>query len=55
MVIGMGQVKGQYTKIRATYTGAPANTGGTNGTAGTAGTLGAAGNPGPIAYQPQLL
>ncbi|SDK10197.1 hypothetical protein SAMN04487898_10647 [Pedobacter sp. ok626] len=47
MVIGMGQVKGQYTKIRAAYIGPPpANTGGTNGAAGTAGTLGAAGNPG---------
>jgi hypothetical protein len=38
MVAGMGQVKGQYAKVRAEYVGPyPANTGGTNGAAGTAG------------------
>ena len=44
MVAGMGKVKGQYAKVRATYTGPPpANTGGSNGGPGAAGTLGSPG------------
>jgi hypothetical protein len=48
MVGGVSEVRGQYTKVRATYVGPyPANTGGTNGAAGTAGGLG---NPGAAGF-----
>lgn len=46
-IAGMSEVKGQYTKVRASYIGPyPANTGGTNGAAGAAGGLGGPGTIG---------
>lgn len=50
MVAGIGEVKGQYTKVHATYV--TPNTGGTTGAAGAAGTLGAIGAIGQFNYLP---
>lgn len=44
MVVGVREVKGQYTKVRATYVGPyPANTGGSAGAGGAAGLFGTIG------------